>query len=159
MRYQHPDLQKIIVFLRDFGLQLIKKTETEAWFSGYGPDQYVYYARQGEKQYLGGAFEVESRDDLESVLQIPNVRVLSNGIEEMKDAPGGGYIVSIADPEGFPVNFVFGQERKQPQEMPEKLLINYEDEKPRQRKFQRFEPGPAAVHKVSSFQKITTLTL
>jgi len=66
----------------------------------------------------------------------------------MKDAPGGGHIASILDPEGFPVNFIHGQTSAQPQVMPEKLVFNDESTKPRVRKFQRFEPGPAAVYKV-----------
>lgn len=43
----------------------MKKTETERWFRGYGPDPYVYYARKGPRAFLGGAFEVESYADLE----------------------------------------------------------------------------------------------
>jgi hypothetical protein len=66
----------------------------------------------------------------------------------MKDAPGGGHIASILDPEGFPVNFIYGQTPAQPRDMPEKLVFNDESTKPRARKFQRFEPGPAAMHKV-----------
>ena len=66
----------------------------------------------------------------------------------MEDAPGGGYIVSITDPEGFPVNFIYGQTPAQAGSPPEKLIYNDESTKPRVRKFQRFEPGPAAVHKV-----------
>lgn len=82
------------------------------------------------------------------VIQLSGAKCTSNGIEEMKDAPGGGHIASILDPEGFPVNFIYGQTPAQPQDMPEKLLFNDESTKPRARKFQRFEPGPAAVHKV-----------
>lgn len=37
----------------------------EIWFKGYGPDQYVYYVRKGEKKFLGGVFEVESKEELE----------------------------------------------------------------------------------------------
>lgn len=66
----------------------------------------------------------------------------------MKDAPGGGYIVSVLDPEGFPVNFIYGQTPAETRDMPEKLVFNDESTKPRVRKFQRLEPGPAAVHKV-----------
>lgn len=80
MRYQHPDLDEITVFLKgirdpsvqlnmanktDFGMVVAKQTENEIWYRGYGNDQYVYYARKGEKQFLGGAFEVESYQDLE----------------------------------------------------------------------------------------------
>lgn len=75
--------------------------------------------------------------------------MLSNGIEELTDAPGGGYMVTIEDPQGFPVNFITGQaEVKEQKEMPEKLLVNYEMDKPRAKSFQRFEAGPAEVHKV-----------
>lgn len=80
MRYQHPDLSEITQFLRgeflgypsqrwlsrvDFGMNVVKKNDTERWYQGYGPDQYVYYAREGPKAFLGGTFEVESFEDLE----------------------------------------------------------------------------------------------
>lgn len=51
--------------LADFGLRVIKKTDTERWYGGYGPDQYVYYAREGPRKFLGGTFEVESYAELE----------------------------------------------------------------------------------------------
>jgi len=84
MRYQHPDLEQITTFLRgsspfhltplglgltacflDFGMHVVQKTDDEAWYAGYGPDQYVYYARKGPKKFLGGTFAVESYADLE----------------------------------------------------------------------------------------------
>lgn len=43
----------------------MKKNDNERWYRGYGPDQYVYYAREGPKAFLGGTFEVESFQDLE----------------------------------------------------------------------------------------------
>ena len=130
-------------------MHVVKKHNNERWFRGYGPDQYVYYARQGPKKFLGGTFEVESRAELEKVLQIKGATIVTDGIEEMKDAPGGGFIVSLEDPEGFLVNFVWGQEEvKEERKKPVKLLVNDETEKPRVKKFQRYEPGPAAVHKV-----------
>lgn len=57
-------------------------------------------------------------------------------------------MVKLIDPEGFPVNLMHGQTPAEKGKYPEKLAINYETDKPRIRKFQRFEPGPAAVHKV-----------
>ena len=45
-------------------MQIAKRTADEIWYRGYGTDQYVYYARRGEKKFLGGAFEVETYDDL-----------------------------------------------------------------------------------------------
>lgn len=85
MRYQHPDLEEITVFLQgkysclsisihstdlvsDFGMTIAKQTDDEIWYRGYGVDPYVYYAKKGPKQFLGGAFEVESYQDLERLV-------------------------------------------------------------------------------------------
>ena len=83
-------------------------------------------------------------------MKIPGVKVLSDGIEQLDGAPGGGIIVTVEDPEGYPVSFIHGQlSTENIGKIPEKLLFNDETHKPRQRKFQRFEPGPAEVYKVS----------
>ncbi|KAK6516050.1 hypothetical protein TWF506_005963 [Arthrobotrys conoides] len=68
MRYRHPlsGIDDLTTFLLDFGMEVVKRTETAIWFGGYGVDQYVYYAEIGEeKKFLGGAWEVESWEDLE----------------------------------------------------------------------------------------------
>jgi len=44
---------------------VVRKTDTQRWYRGYGPDQYVYFARQGPKAFLGGTFEVATQEDLE----------------------------------------------------------------------------------------------
>ncbi|GIK06761.1 hypothetical protein Aspvir_002412 [Aspergillus viridinutans] len=147
MRYQHPDLDAITVFLQDFGMKVVKKTDEEVWYRGYGTDQYVYYARKGPKAFLGGTFEVESYRNLERAANMPT----GSAIEELKDAPGGGFMVTVKDPEGFPINLVYGQPPAAPGEYPSKLVVNYESDKPRIRHFQRFVPGPAAVHKLGHF--------
>lgn len=47
------------------------------------------------------------------------------------------------------MSVVFGQEPRSVEgHYPEKLIINYEDTKERVDKFQRFQEGPAAIHKV-----------
>ncbi|KAL2837463.1 Glyoxalase/Bleomycin resistance protein/Dihydroxybiphenyl dioxygenase [Aspergillus pseudoustus] len=152
MRYQHPDLEQITTFLQDFGMTIAKRTDDEIWYKGYGTDQYVYYARKGPKQYLGGTFEVETFQDLERATTLPK----ASGIKELAAAPGGGHMVTVYDPEGFPVNLIFGQTPAEPEDVPVKLTYNYEMEKPRLRKFQRFEPGPAAVHKLGHFGLCST---
>ena len=83
MRYQHPDLDEIQTFMigisflpchsvpersltvTDFGMQVAQRTDDEVWFKGYGSDQYVYYARKGPKQFLGGSFEAKSQADFD----------------------------------------------------------------------------------------------
>lgn len=147
MRYQHPDLAEITTFLRDFGMSVTKKTDTQRWYKGYGTDQYVYYAQQGEKKFLGGTFEVESYAELEKAEKTPG----AGKIEELTDAPGGGHMVTLTDPEGFPINLIYGQQKTDGGPMPEILTTNYEAHKPRVARFQRFKPGPAAVHKLGHY--------
>ncbi|SCV48630.1 unnamed protein product [Fusarium fujikuroi] len=143
MRYQHPDLESIRTFLYDFGMIAAKETEDAIWFRGYGVDQYVYYAQKGPKQFLGGTFEVETYDDLVKASKIEG----ASHIQQIVEAPGGGSLVTVYDPEGLPINFIHGQEPAEVGKMPDRLIVNFEDEKPRKRRFQRFSEGPAAVHK------------
>lgn len=148
MRYQHPDFPTITKFFRDFGMHIVKETSTEIWFRGYGTDQYVYYARKGEKKFLGGTFSVESMAELEKAAVLPSA---AGPMSEMSDAPGGGYIVTLHDPEGFPINLIYGQTPAAHGDLPEKVVYNDETDKPRVRKFNRFTPGPAAVHKLGHY--------
>jgi len=150
MRYQHPDLDEITTFLLDFGMHVVKRTDNAVWYRGYGPDQYVYYAQKGEKKFLGGAYEVESEAELLKASKIAG----AGPIEDLSGSgsPGGGRIVTLHDPEGFPVSFVHGIEAAPKHDYPEKVIYNYEgDDKPRVRKFNRFTPGPAAVHKLGHY--------
>ncbi|KAH8689430.1 Glyoxalase/Bleomycin resistance protein/Dihydroxybiphenyl dioxygenase [Talaromyces proteolyticus] len=147
MRYQHPNLDEITVFLKDFGMHVAKRTVDEVWYRGYGHDQYVYYARQGPKKFLGGAYEVETFEDLEKAARLPT----TGKIKEMTDAPGGGHIITLTDPEGFPISLFYGQKPAETGDYPKKIVLNYEVEKPRARMFNRFSPGPAAVHKLGHY--------
>ncbi|KAI3572671.1 Glyoxalase/Bleomycin resistance protein/Dihydroxybiphenyl dioxygenase [Fusarium oxysporum f. sp. albedinis] len=147
MRYQHPDLESIRAFLQDFGMSTAREIEDRIWFQGYGVDQYVYYAQKGPKQFLGGTFEVETYDDLVKASKLEG----ASRIQSLFDAPGGGSLVTAYDPEGMPINFIHGQEPARPGKMPERLIVNFENEKPRRRRFQRFEEGPAAVHKLGHY--------
>ncbi|KAF1954671.1 trihydroxytoluene oxygenase [Byssothecium circinans] len=148
MRYQHPDLAEITTFLKDFGMSVAKKAEGKRWFKGYGVDQYVYYAQEGEKKFLGGCFEVESFAELEKAATHPSA---TGPIEALTEAPGGGSTITLLDPEGFPINLIHGQTPKALGPMPEILTTNYEVQKPRVARFQRFKPGPAAVHKLGHY--------
>ncbi|KAH6642928.1 Glyoxalase/Bleomycin resistance protein/Dihydroxybiphenyl dioxygenase [Boeremia exigua] len=147
MRYQHPDLDVITTFLRDFGMTVAHKTDTARWFKGYSDDQYVYYAQQGEKKFLGGCFEVESYAELEKASKLPT----AGPIEALTSAPGGGHLLTLYDPSGFPLCLLHGQTKKPPGPYPEILTTNYEALKPRVARFQRFTPGPAAVHKLGHY--------
>ena len=59
-------------------------------------------------------------------------------------------MVTLQDPEGFPISLVYGQEETNGQPSPVPITLNFERHKPRVRKFQRFNQGPAAVYRVST---------
>lgn len=86
-------------------------------------------------------------------VRLPDVKVLSKGIETLGSAPGGGHIVTLEDAEGFPISLVYGIEPGKATPFPGRMAFNDEKDKPRQREFARFKPGPAAVHKVSRSTK------
>lgn len=58
-------------------------------------------------------------------------------------------MVTVPDPQGFPLNLVYGQQSVEAQPAPTIMPLNYGLNKSRIREFQRFQSGPAAVHKVS----------
>lgn len=46
-------------------MHVVKKTDKCRWYAGYGADQYIYFAQEGPKKFLGGTYVVESYADLE----------------------------------------------------------------------------------------------
>lgn len=145
--YYHKDLSAAKQFLTDFGLTIVLERPDEIFFSGYGSEPYVYVARKSSKEnsssFGGAAYVVDSRGEI--------VRAHTHfgaTAPKVLDAPGGGETVTLTDPMGHAVFLIFGWEEKtaEPSQL-EKLTVNYEDEKPRKGRFQRFEPGPAPVHR------------
>lgn len=149
--YYHVDLVKARAFLLDFGLTIVQESpDSEIFFAGYGVEPFVYVARKGHPasggSFFGGAaYVVESRKELQRAAEtIPGASTPSK-----LTAPGGGEIVTLTDPAGHKVHLVHGQVSKPaspPAEL-KKLVVNYEDAKPRVGRFQRFEPGPAPVYR------------
>jgi catechol 2,3-dioxygenase-like lactoylglutathione lyase family enzyme len=146
--YYHADLAKARQFFCDFGMSIAsEKPGKEIFFQGFGTEPFLYIARQaeGESYFGGAAYEVESRTELERATKILGASSISP-----LDAPGEGEIVTLTDPVGHKVHLVYGQAKKEAGTGKldlKKLVVNYEDEKPRKGKFQRFEPGPAPVHR------------
>jgi hypothetical protein len=148
--YSHADLEQAVQFLQDFGMRVVHRTDdgTQVFLSGYGPDPFVYIAKQANgpvSSFGGAAYAVEDRVELEKAAKIPGASAIST-----MNAPGGGEIVTLHDPAGHPVHLVYGQQEKgeEKSDLRKRILeVNYEDDKPRKGKFHRFQPGPAPVYK------------
>ncbi|RHZ58697.1 hypothetical protein CDV55_105243 [Aspergillus turcosus] len=148
--YVHADLERANQFLCDFGFTIVQQTKDAIYYRGYGTEPFVYCAIRGsENAFGGGAFAVESLADLElAAATLPSATPIHD-----LDAPGGGKRVTFYDPiDNFPTHLVYGQtpvERSTPHPV---LAYNHPTTKNRQPgQFQRFEKGPAPVHKLGHF--------
>ncbi|KAH7094882.1 Glyoxalase/Bleomycin resistance protein/Dihydroxybiphenyl dioxygenase [Paraphoma chrysanthemicola] len=155
--YEHPDLQLAASFLDDFGLFVVQRDDSKIYYAGYGQDPYCYVAIQSKekkRKFLGGTFVVASRADLLAAASHPNATPIVN-----ESGPGKGEKVSITDPNGQLVNFIFGQEVKTPaptleitrETNTETPQPNFAYQKARQGEFRRFKAGPSPVHKLGHY--------
>ena len=144
--YYHTDYEKVLRFLDDFGLKVAERRDGEVFLKGYGTEPFVYICRKatdGKSSFGGAAYVVESHEELQRAERIFGASQIS-----ILDAPGGGEIVTLIDPAGHKVHLVYGQKEKAEESLGlKKLVVNYEDEKPRVGRFQRFQPGPAPVYR------------
>ncbi|KAF5250386.1 hypothetical protein FANTH_4419 [Fusarium anthophilum] len=118
IRYQHADIERAIEFLGDFGFDIAKRTSDTIWFRGYGPHPYAAAQRDG-----------------------------ASPIQKLDEAPGGGFLVTIHDPAGFPINLIWGQVSERDGKQKPNIHLNYEKEKYRLGAYQRFKRGPADVYR------------
>jgi len=157
VHYQHPDLAKAAEFLKDFGFYEARKEDSRIYFAGFGVEPYVYVAEQSpdsKRHFLGASWTVASEEDLKLAALHPNASKI-----EDRAGPGGGKIVTITDPNGLPVSFVYGQQLKDKRVDSEIKLSREDDgvdqnfafEKSRRGKFRRFRAGPSPVHKLGHY--------
>lgn len=142
--YQHVDLVNAKKFCLDFGFQIAHETQDEIYFRGYGCEPFIYHLKRGSKAaFVSAAYVVESFSELERAQQVTGATAI-----EPLASPGGGFSVTLTDPQGFQIQLVHGQQERTPNPpYLERLTVNYEDAKPRKGRFQRFTPGPAPVHR------------
>ena len=152
--YQHPDLEKALSFLFDFGFIEEHRTANRVYLRGYGIQPFVYVAEQSpdsKRHFMGGYWVVNSLEDLEAAAANPKASPIVDS-----DAPGGGKIVTIEDPNGLNIGFVYGQKLREkdgpvpPLEKTEPIS-NTAVEKLRKGTFRRFKQGPSPVHKLGHY--------
>jgi catechol 2,3-dioxygenase-like lactoylglutathione lyase family enzyme len=152
--YQHPDLEKALSFLYDFGFVEEQRTPDRVYLRGYGTQPYLYIAEKStdtKRHFRGGYWVVKSLDDLEAAAARPG----ASSVED-SDAPGGGRVVTLQDPNGFRVGFVYGQTLRDCDDSASLLekgepVANTALEKPRKGPFRRFKTGPSPIHKLGHY--------
>ncbi|KIV96560.1 hypothetical protein PV10_00409 [Exophiala mesophila] len=154
--YQHPDLEKALSFLLDFGFVEEHRTANRVYLRGYGVQPFVYVAEQSpddRRHFIAGYWVVESPGELEKAASNPSASPILDS-----EAPGGGKVVTMTDPNGFTVGFVHGQKVRESdavhghlEQEQDPLSFNTTDNKPRRGVFRRFKQGPSPVHKLGHY--------
>ena len=141
VRFQAPDLVEMRRFLEDFGLHC--ETRNGRLF-GRGSDgsPFAHVTETGAPRFAGLGFRASSREDLEALAAQDRVTVRD------ADVPGGGYIVSLTDPDGNAIDVVAEQVRAIAEPGPAQPPVNSIEAQLRVGSPIRLEPGPSHVHRL-----------
>jgi hypothetical protein len=103
VHFERPDLDMAARYLMDFGLIVVSRSENELFLRGTEAQPYIYRVTRGPiARFLGLGFSVPTADDLQKLSQAKGCKI------EQSNAPGGGSIVRLKDPEGVSVEVLHG---------------------------------------------------
>ena len=141
VRFRAPDLARMAGFLEDFGLTVAAQDENHLFARAAGPAPFVHVTERGEPGFAGLAFST-SPADLETLARAEGVAV------EPLDAPGGGQVVSLTDPDGRLVQIVAGQAPAEKLAAPSAADWNRVDRHDRLRQARDVAKGAAHVQRL-----------
>ncbi len=142
VRFAAPDLAKMQSFLTDFGLQSDINEDGRLYARGSDGIPFNHVTETGDPGFVALGLRAESVEDLEKLAQAENAAV------ESLDAPGGGKVVRLRDPDGFLVEIVAGQGKSANGQLPADASRNSAESKDRLRQAVRLEPGPSHVQRL-----------
>lgn len=142
VRFRAPDLDAMETFLNEFGLTRTERTERALHMRGTGPRLFLHVTEQGEAGFAGIGFTADSVADLERLAASEGVAVEDN------DAPGGGRIVRLTDPDGFAVEVVADAAPAGTLPLPSREATNDGRAAPRTNQVKRVAAGPAHVKRL-----------
>ena len=122
--FRVPDLGRQQRFLDDFGF-VTSRDNGYLLARGTDADRFVYAAEAGDAAFLGLGFEAESGAHLERIAGI------DGALLEDLDLPGGGRIARLTDPDGLPVDVVYGINKPDPLPPPSREPLNFGDDRKR----------------------------
>ncbi len=136
--FRAPDLDRMAVFLADFGL-LPERRGDKLYARGLGPAPYLHITELGEPGFTALGLRAASVADLETLAGAEGVEMAA------LDRPGGGFGVTLTDPDGFKVEVVAGQSGLKPLPLPQGEAWNSARGQPRLRKARRISEGSHVV--------------
>ena len=139
VRFAAPDLGVMRAFLLDFGLVEVPWGEGRLYMRGQGSAPFVHATEQGEAGFRAVGFRLASLADLERLAKAEGAEVAS------LDAPGGGSVVRLADPDGHVIEAVAGQTPAEPLPVDAAVPWNDAHAHARLHAVKRIAGGPAQV--------------
>src|SRR5579872_6894872 len=139
VRFSAPDLSRMCAFLEDFGMVAVKSAGDQLFMRGAGPAPFVHATEPGEPGFRALGVKLESLADLERLAAQENVHV------ESLDAPGGGFIATLTDPDGHFIEAVAAQSPAAPLPLETPAPWNSGHAHRRLRATRRISAGPARV--------------
>lgn len=139
VRFRAPDLDAMAGFLADFGLQVVERTGDRLVARGAGAAPAAHITERGEAGFAGLGLRAAGVADLEALAAAEGAAVADF------DAPGGGKVVTLTDPDGHRIEVVAGQAAVAPTGIPAAQPWNRGDAKGRLRATKRIAPGAATV--------------
>jgi len=102
VRFRAPDLGRMRTFLADFGLVDAQSSPDRLFMRGYGSAPFLHATELGDPGFAGFGLMVQP-EELERLAAHDKTAIMP------LDAPGGGRIAKLIDPDGFVVEAVAGQ--------------------------------------------------
>lgn len=139
VRFAAPDIAKMQKFLTDFGLKPRMHGDGCLYAQANDGAPYNHVTEEGEPGFKALGLRAESVDDLTRL-------AASEGVEvESLQAPGGGKVVRLNDPDGFLVEVVAGQDRCTANPPRPSPIRNSAETRTRKSSAVRLESGPSHV--------------
>jgi len=146
VRFRAPDLDKMRSFLLDFGMvdAVPLQEDGRLFMRGTGRAPFLHATERGEPGFAALGIWVRDRADLERLAAHDGKTV------EPFDAPGGGLVVRLTDPDGFLIEAVAEQEKPVPAEraLPFPEPWNHGGAYPRVARFRRVAQGASHVQRL-----------
>jgi len=142
VRFRAPDLAVMESFLSQFGLRAVESDGLRLFMRGRDGWPFVHATEQGEAGFMALGLRASSLADLEALARAEGLAV------EPFDAPGGGFVVRLTDPDGHRVEVVTGQSRADPTRFTPRPPWNSVEDRARLRAVKRTGAGPADVVRI-----------
>ena len=139
VRFRAPDLEQMKAYLADFGLAVIAEDSDRVFARGTGTAPFVHVTEHGAPGFAALGLRAASLADLEAL-----ARSESSPVKPL-DAPGGGFVVTLTDPDGHQIEVVAGQAGAPSLPLPVREPTNTVASRGRARTPKRISAGPAHV--------------